>query len=98
MREGGADRTFSSARPALTVWERSLLRMKRLSNATLRRTFRRTLVSVSPIRPFGDPVLRTPAEPVHDFDAELRRLVQDLTDTMMERPGGGLAAPPIGAG
>jgi hypothetical protein len=32
-----------------------------------------------PIRLFGDPVLRTPAEPVTDFDAELRNLVMDLT-------------------
>jgi peptide deformylase len=55
-------------------------------------------VSVRPIRIFGDPVLRTPAEPVHDFDAELRRLVQDLTDTMLEAPGVGLAAPQIGVG
>jgi peptide deformylase len=43
-------------------------------------------------------VLRTPAEPVHDFDAELRRLVQDLTDTMNDAPGVGLAAPQIGVG
>ncbi|MGH3156349.1 MAG: peptide deformylase, partial [Streptosporangiaceae bacterium] len=55
-------------------------------------------MSVRPIRLFGDPVLRTPAEPVHDFDAELRKLVQDLTDTMMEAPGLGLAAPQIGVG
>ncbi|HEY3733442.1 MAG TPA: peptide deformylase [Streptosporangiaceae bacterium] len=55
-------------------------------------------MSVRPIRLFGDPVLRTPAEPVHDFDAEVRRLVQDLTDTMMEAPGVGLAAPQIGVG
>jgi peptide deformylase len=55
-------------------------------------------VSVRPIRLFGDPVLRTPAEPVHDFDAELRKLVQDLTDTMLEAPGLGLAAPQIGVG
>jgi len=55
-------------------------------------------VSVKPIRLFGDPVLRTPAEPVTDFDAELRRLVRDLTDTMVEAPGLGLAAPQIGVG
>jgi peptide deformylase len=55
-------------------------------------------LSVKPIRIFGDPVLRTPAEPVRDFDAELRRLVKDLTDTMMEAPGVGLAAPQIGVG
>jgi peptide deformylase len=55
-------------------------------------------VSVKPIRLFGDPVLRTPAEPVRDFDAELRRLVKDLTDTMLEAPGLGLAAPQIGVG
>jgi peptide deformylase len=55
-------------------------------------------LSVKPIRLFGDPVLRTPAEPVRDFDAELRRLVKDLTDTMMDAPGVGLAAPQIGVG
>jgi peptide deformylase len=55
-------------------------------------------VTVRPIRLFGDPVLRTPAEPVRDFDAELRRLVKDLTDTMLDAPGLGLAAPQIGVG
>ena len=55
-------------------------------------------MSVKPIRLFGDPVLRTPAEPVRDFDAELRRLVKDLTDTMEDAPGLGLAAPQIGVG
>ena len=55
-------------------------------------------MSVKSIRLFGDPVLRTPAEPVREFDAELRRLVKDLTDTMLEAPGLGLAAPQIGVG
>jgi peptide deformylase len=50
------------------------------------------------IRLFGDPVLRTPAEPVTDFDLELRNLVKDLTETMTEAPGVGLAAPQIGVG
>ncbi len=49
-----------------------------------------------PIRLFGDPVLRTAADPVKDFDAELRRLVKDLTETMLDAPGVGLAAPQIG--
>ena len=55
-------------------------------------------MSIKPIRLFGDPVLRTAADPVTDFDAELRKLVQDLTDTMMDAPGVGLAAPQIGVG
>lgn len=50
------------------------------------------------IRLFGDPVLRTPADEVVDFDKELRQLVTDLTDTMREAPGAGLAAPQIGVG
>jgi peptide deformylase len=50
------------------------------------------------IRLFGDPVLRTPAELVTDFDLELRKLVQDLTETMLDAPGVGLAAPQIGVG
>jgi peptide deformylase len=53
-------------------------------------------VAVKPIRLFGDPVLRTPAEPVTDFDKQIRKLVKDLEDTMMEVPGAGLAAPQIG--
>ncbi len=53
---------------------------------------------VRPIRLFGDPVLRTPAVPVVDFDKELRTLVSDLTDTMLDAPGAGLAAPQIGVG
>ena len=55
-------------------------------------------VTIQPIRLFGDPVLRTPAAPVVDFDAELRRLVKDLTETMLDAPGAGLAAPQIGVG
>lgn len=53
-------------------------------------------MSIQEIRLFGDPVLTTPASPVLDFDKELRVLVQDLTDTMLEAPGAGLAAPQIG--
>ena len=53
-------------------------------------------MSVQPIRHFGDPVLVTPASEVVDFDKELRKLVQDLTETMLDAPGAGLAAPQIG--
>jgi peptide deformylase len=55
-------------------------------------------MAVQPIRLFGDPVLRTPAEAVVDFDAELRRLVKDLTETMLDEGGAGLAAPQLGVG
>lgn len=53
-------------------------------------------MSIQEIRFFGDPVLTTPAALVTDFDKELRVLVQDLTDTMLDAPGAGLAAPQIG--
>ena len=53
-------------------------------------------VTVQPIRLFGDPVLRTPADVVTDFDRQLRTLVSDLTETMLDAPGSGLAAPQIG--
>ena len=53
-------------------------------------------MAVQPIRLFGDPVLTTPAETVTTFDKELRVLVKDLTDTMLDAPGVGLAAPQIG--
>ncbi len=53
---------------------------------------------IQPIRLFGDPVLRQRASEVADFDKELRKLVEDLTETMLEAPGAGLAAPQIGVG
>ena len=55
-------------------------------------------MSIQPIRLFGDPVLVTPASEVVDFDKELRTLVGDLTETMLQAPGVGLAAPQIGVG
>jgi peptide deformylase len=55
-------------------------------------------VSVTPIRLLGDPVLRSPADPVVDFDKELRKLVADLIDTMRADSGAGLAAPQVGVG
>jgi peptide deformylase len=53
-------------------------------------------MSIKPIRHFGDPVLVTPTTEVEDFDKELRTLVKDLTETMLNAPGAGLAAPQIG--
>jgi peptide deformylase len=53
-------------------------------------------MSIQPIRLFGDPVLVTRATEVVDFDKELRNLISDLTETMIEAPGAGLAAPQIG--
>lgn len=55
-------------------------------------------MSVRPIRQIGDPVLRTPCDPVSDFDDKLRALVADLEDSV-DAPGrAGLAAPQIGVG
>lgn len=55
-------------------------------------------MTVVPIRLFGDPVLRTPALAVTDFDRQLRALVADLEETMLAAPGAGLAAPQLGVG
>ncbi len=55
-------------------------------------------MAIRSIRVFGDPVLRTPAEPVQDFDRSLRKLVKDLTETLRDVGGAGLAAPQIGVG
>ena len=53
-------------------------------------------MSTRTIRLLGDPVLRTKAEVVTTFDKELRNLVKDLQDTMLDAPGVGLAAPQLG--
>jgi peptide deformylase len=48
------------------------------------------------IRIIGDPVLRTVADPVTEFGPELAKLVADMTETMEDVEGAGLAAPQIG--
>lgn len=53
-------------------------------------------MTLKDIRLLGDPILNTPAQPVTVFDKELRNLVRDLGDTMIDAPGSGLAAPQIG--
>ena len=53
-------------------------------------------MTIRPIREIGDPVLRTPADPVRAFDKDLAALVRDLEETV-DHPGrAGLAATQIG--
>src|SRR5207344_2045661 len=45
---------------------------------------------------FGDPVLEKRAEPVTVFDSDLKKLVDDMFESMYAAHGVGLAAPQIG--
>lgn len=53
-------------------------------------------MAIFPIRTWGDLGLTTPAQGVTEFDDALRRLVDDMFETMYDAPGVGLAAPQIG--
>lgn len=53
-------------------------------------------MSVLKIVKYGDPVLETPGDPVTVFDDDLKRLVEDMFETMYEARGVGLAAPQVG--
>ncbi len=55
-------------------------------------------MSVRPIVLLGDPRLRLRGEPVSSFGRFLHGLLDDLTHTMRDAPGVGLAAPQIGEG
>lgn len=48
------------------------------------------------IRTIGDPVLRTPCEPISEIDARVRGLVEDLLETVDYDGRAGLAANQIG--
>jgi peptide deformylase len=45
---------------------------------------------------FPDPVLSRPAEPVTEFDDDLRRLITNMFETTYAEQGVGLAAPQVG--
>src|SRR3984957_11749054 len=51
---------------------------------------------IYPIVKFGNPVLEKPAEKVTVFDDELKKLVEDMFESMYAARGVGLAAPQIG--
>lgn len=51
---------------------------------------------IYPIVKFGDPVLEKKAEPVTAFDDDLKKLVEDMFESMYAAHGVGLAAPQIG--
>ena len=54
-------------------------------------------MAVLKVRRYGDPVLRRRATPVEAVTSEVRRLVDDMIDTMYDEVGIGLAAPQVGA-
>ncbi|MBD3242974.1 MAG: peptide deformylase [Chitinivibrionales bacterium] len=45
---------------------------------------------------YGNGVLRRKAEPVEQFDENLKRFADEMLDTMVEKDGVGLAAPQVG--
>ncbi|HTU34193.1 MAG TPA: peptide deformylase [Candidatus Acidoferrum sp.] len=51
---------------------------------------------IHPIVKLGDPVLETPTKPVEKFDDNLKKLVDDMFESMYAAQGVGLAAPQIG--
>lgn len=53
-------------------------------------------MAIYPIRTFGDPVLRMETKRIADVDDTVRKLAQDMIETMYEAPGVGLAANQIG--
>lgn len=53
-------------------------------------------MSILKIYQYPAPVLRKKAEKVQNFTPELKKLIEDMADTMYDAPGIGLAAPQIG--
>ena len=53
-------------------------------------------MAVLPVRQLPDPVLRGKSVPVETVDDDMRRLLDDMLETMYDAPGIGLAAPQVG--
>ena len=51
---------------------------------------------IYPIVRYGNPVLEKPAETITDFNGDLRKLADDMFESMYAAHGVGLAAPQIG--
>jgi peptide deformylase len=55
-------------------------------------------MAIRPILILPDPILRKVAAPVASVDDRVRKIADDMLDTMYDAPGIGLAAPQIGIG
>jgi len=53
-------------------------------------------MAILPILVAPDPRLKAPAQPVEKVDGEIRRLMDDMLETMYKANGIGLAAPQVG--
>lgn len=53
-------------------------------------------MAILPIRKIGDPVLKEIALPITKIDKDIKRLIQDMMETMAQAEGVGLAAPQVG--
>ena len=53
-------------------------------------------MAVLEIRKMGDPVLKKVAEPIEKIDKKIKKLIEDMMDTMAHAEGVGLAAPQVG--
>ncbi len=53
-------------------------------------------MAVLPVKIYGEKVLRKNAEPVSKITPELKKLAEDMLETMYAAPGIGLAAPQVG--
>ncbi|UCG37917.1 MAG: peptide deformylase [bacterium] len=54
-------------------------------------------MAILPIRTYPDPVLRRTCQDAEPGTEQIRRLAQDMLETMYAAPGIGLAAPQVGA-
>jgi len=53
-------------------------------------------MAVLKVRKYGDPTLRRSAAPVGEVTPEIRAIISDMTETMYDEVGIGLAAPQVG--
>ena len=53
-------------------------------------------MAVLPILKVGNPILKNQSTPIQKIDKNIRKLIQDMFDTMTEAEGVGLAAPQVG--
>src|SRR5262245_61753996 len=53
-------------------------------------------MAVLKVRKYGDPALRKSAAPVGEVTPEVRKIIADMTETMYDEVGIGLAAPQVG--
>lgn len=95
MSQNGQDATFTERSYFEKIQDRWLYRSGRLSEGRVPNLMTTEQVNILPLAYYDDPILRKKAEPIAVITEDIKKLIEEMQETMDACNGIGLAAPQV---